>query len=127
MLSLVLVFFASACSRTIQKDRSYSLDLTKPQFTIASRDLAVPPVLGTNSAPSGEHATIVIRVQLTPARADAFQKFTREHKHQQTQLIVGSKVVAEPTIIAEISGGHFEMAFSDFDEARAVRDLLRKK
>ena len=126
VLSLLLVFLASACSRTAQRGRSYNLDPSKPQFTIAAADLAAPPVLGTNSAPSGAHATIVLRVQFTAARADAFHKFTRDHKNQQTQLVVSSKVVAEPFVVTEIPDGRVELAFSSLDEAREVRDWLIK-
>ena len=127
IFSLLLVFLGSACSRTVQTGRSYSLDPSKPQFTIASADLAAPPVLGTNSALSGAHATIILRVQFTAVKTEAFHKFTREHKNQQTQLVVGPKVVAEPTIVAEISDGRAELAFSSPDEAREVRDWLSKK
>jgi preprotein translocase subunit SecD len=116
-LCLLAVFFASACSHSPKK----------PQFTITPADLAAPAVLSTNNSPSGEHATIVLHLQFTPAKADSFQTFTRKHKGEQTQLLVGSKVVAEPTVAAEISGGRFNLAFSDLDEARAVRDLLSKK
>ena len=127
LLTLAAFVVASACSRTTQRRRSYTLDPSKPQFTIAAADLAAPPVLGTNSAPSGAHATIVLRVQFTAARADAFHKFTRDHKNQQTQLVVRSKVVAEPFVAAEIPDGQVELAFSSIDEAREVRDWLSKK
>jgi len=127
VLSMLLVLLASSCSPTVQRGPSYSLDPTKPQFTIAPADLAAPPVLGTNSTPSGEHATIVLRVQFTAAKTDAFHKFTREHKNQQTQLVVRSKVVAQPFIVTEIPDGRAELAFSSLDEAREVRDWLSKR
>jgi preprotein translocase subunit SecD len=125
--SVLVLLLASACSRTTQRGRSYTLDPSKPQFTIAAADLAAPPMLGTNSAPSGAHPTIVLRVRFTAARADAFQKFTRDHKNQQTQLVVRSKVVAEPFVAAEIPDGRVDLAFSSVDEAREVRDWLSKR
>jgi len=120
----VLVLLASACSRNAQR---YTLDPSKPQFTIAAADLAAPVVLATNSSPSGANATIVLHVQFTAAKTEAFRTFTREHMKQQTQLVVGSKVVAEPTVVAEIPDGRVDIAFSSFDDARAVRDSLSKK
>src|SRR6185369_1937321 len=127
VLSVLLVLLASACSRTTQRGRNYGLDPNKPQFTIAPADLAAAPVLGTNSGPSGAHATIVLRVEFTATRADAFHKFTRDHRNQQTQLVVRSKVVAEPFVAAEIPDGRVELAFSSIDEARGVRAWLSKK
>src|ERR1051325_16769 len=127
ILTQVLVLLASACSHTAQRGSSYSLDPSKPQCRIAAADLAAPAVLATNSSPSGANATIVLHVQFTAAKTEAFRTFTREHMKQQTQLVVGSKVVAEPTIVAEISDGRADIAFSSFDDARAVRDALSKK
>src|SRR6266481_1284198 len=127
ILSLVLVLIASACSHTPQRGRSYTLEPSKPQFTIAPADLAGPAVLATNSSPSGAHGTIVLHLQFSPAKTDAFRIFTRDHTNQQTQLVVGSKVVAEPFIVAEISDGRADLAFSSFDEARAVKGLLSRK
>jgi preprotein translocase subunit SecD len=127
ILSLVLVLIASACSRTARLGRSFALDPNKPQFLIAPADLASPAVIATNSSPSGANATIVIRVEFNADKGDEFRKFTREHLNQQTQLVVGAKVVAEPVIVAEISDGRTDMAFTAFDEAWAVRTLLSKK
>jgi preprotein translocase subunit SecD len=127
VLSVILLLLASACSRTTQRGRSYSLDPSKPQFTISPADLAAPPVLGTNSTPSGEHATIVLRIQFTAAKAEAFDKFTRDHKNQQTQLVVRSKVIARPYVAAEIPDGRVELAFSSIDDAREARVWLSKK
>jgi len=127
ILTQVLALLASGCSHSAQRGRSYTLDPTKPQFTIAAADLAAPPVLGTNSSPSGANATIVLHVQFGTAKAEAFRTFTTEHMKQQTQLVVGAMVVAEPTIVAEIRDGRADIAFSSFDEALAVKNSLSKK
>jgi preprotein translocase subunit SecD len=119
-LTPFLLLLASACSRI-------ALDPSKPHFTIAARDLAAPVVLATNSSPTGANATIVVQIQFTAAKAKAFRAFTRQHLNQQTQLVVGSKVVAEPTILAEIPDGRVDIAFSSFEDALAVRDALNKK
>ena len=123
----ILVLLASACSHTAQRGQNYTLDPSKPQFTITATDLATPAVLTTNSSPSGANATIILHVQFTVAKTEAFRTFTREHMEQQTQLVVGSKVVAEPTIVAEISDGRADIAFSSFDDALAVKNSLSKK
>jgi preprotein translocase subunit SecD len=68
-----------------------------------------------------------IHLQFTAAKTDEFRKFTREHINQQTQLLVGSKVVAEPYIRSEISGGQADIDFSSIDEARVVADNLNKR
>jgi len=122
VLSLILLLFAWACSRKTES----AVD-SKPQFTIAPADLADPPVLATNSSPSGANATVVIHLQFSPAKTDAFRKFTRKHIHQQTQLVVGSKVVAEPFILSEIPDARTDLAFSSLDEARVIKDVLSKK
>jgi preprotein translocase subunit SecD len=96
------------------------------QFTIGASDLAMPAALGTNGVGTG-HDTIVIHLQFTAAKTDEFLKFTREHMHQQTQLLVGSKVVAEPYIQSEISGGQADLDFSSIDQAQAVADSLNKR
>jgi preprotein translocase subunit SecD len=126
-LSLILILITFGCSRPVRQNRTIALDPTKPKFTIAAGDLASPAVLVTNSAPSGANATIVIPLHFTAAKTEAFRTFTREHVDQQAQLVVGSKVVAEPFIRTEISDGHAEMAFSSLEEAQAVRALLSKK
>ena len=116
-LSLVLVLCVSACSR--------KADSTK--FTIAAADLALPAEIATNSAPSGANATIVVQLQFSPATTEAFRKFTRNHIGQKTQLMVGSKIVLEPFIVAEISDGRCDLNFSSVEEAQNFKNLLSKK
>jgi len=117
---LAFALLAAACS---QKTESAT---GKPQFAIAAGDLAVPAEVGTNGAGSG-HDTIVVHLQFSAARTEAFRKFTHEHMNQQTQLVVGSKVVAEPYVVTEISDGKADLDFSSLEQARAVMDSLEKK
>ena len=121
---LAISLLASGCSHKTESSVPTN-STNKPQFTIAAADLAVPAELGTNGVGSG-HETIVIHLQFSAAKADEFRKFTREHAKQQTQLLVGSKVVAEPYINAEISGGKADIAFSSIDQAQPVADSLNK-
>ena len=128
---LAVSLFAAACSRksesTVSTSKPRSIDASKPQFTIAAADLAVPSKIGTNSAPSGTNASIVIHLQFSTEKAEEFRQFTREHLNQKMQLLVGSKVVAEPFIVAEVSGGQADLTFSSLDDAKAVADSLNKR
>src|ERR1035441_10575206 len=124
---LAISLLASACSHKTESSvpTNSTNSTNKPQFTIAAADLAVPAELGTNGVGTG-HDTIVIHLQFSAAKADEFRKFTREHVKQQIQLLVGSKVVAEPYISAEISGGKADIACSSIDQAQPVADTLNK-
>ncbi len=95
-------------------------------FTIAASDLAVPATIRTNGVGSGNE-TIVIHLQLSASRADELRVFTRDHINQDMQLLVGTKVVAEPHIVGEISGGESELSFSSAAQARDVLDLLNRR
>jgi len=97
------------------------------QFTIGAADLAVPAKVSTQAVGGDRDVVSLIHLQFTAAKADEFLKFTREHMHQQTQLLVGSKVVAEPYIQSEISGGQVDLDFSSIDQAQAVADALNKR
>ena len=127
VLSLALGVFTSACSRTAEHGRSYALNPGRPQFKIAPADLARPAVLRTNTPPSGGYAAITVQLQLTAVRTEALRKFTQEHLRQQTQWVVGSRVLAEPFIVTEVSDGRADLAFSSYDEARAARDVLNRR
>ena len=127
---LAIALLASSCSHktesAVPASELVSKDDNKPQFTIAAADLAMPAEIGTNGVRTGRE-TIVIHLQFSADKADEFRKFTREHVNQQIQLLVGSKVVAQPHIIAEISGGKADIAFSSFDQAQVVADSLNKR
>jgi hypothetical protein len=96
------------------------------QFTIGAADLAMPAALGTNGVGTGND-TIVIHLQFSASRADEFRQFTREHINQNIQILVGTEVVSEAHIIAEISSGQADLSFSSADQARAVADSLNKR
>jgi preprotein translocase subunit SecD len=122
---LAISLLASACSHKAASSVS-ATSTSKPQFTIAASDLAVPAEIGTNGVGSG-HDTVVIHLQFSASRSDEFRQFTRDHINQDIQLLVGTKVVAEPHIISEISGGKADLAFSSADQAQAVADSLNKR
>jgi preprotein translocase subunit SecD len=122
---LAISLLASACSRKTESSVP-AASTNKPKFTIAASDLAVPADLGTNGVGSG-HESIVVHLQLSASKTEAFRNFTHDHINQQTQLVVGSKVVAEPFVMSEITNGQADLSFSSADEARTVADLLSKK
>jgi preprotein translocase subunit SecD len=119
---LAISWLTSACSHKTESTGSAN----KPQFTITAADLAVPAEMGTNGMGSG-HDTIVVHLQLSAGKTDAFRNFTHDHIKQQTQLVVGSKVVAEPFVMSEITNGQADLSFSSVDEARTVAEFLSKK
>jgi RNA polymerase sigma factor (sigma-70 family) len=96
------------------------------QFTIAPADLAVPAEIVTRTVPDGRQS-VQVHLQFTKAKADEFRKFSRAHINQQTRLLVGSKVVAQPYVRAEITGPEVSLSFSSVDDAQAVVDLLTKR
>lgn len=122
---LGILLLASSCSHKTESSVS-ATSTNKPQFTIAATDLAVPAEIGTNGVGSG-HETLVIHVQFSAGRSDEFRQFTRNHINQDIQLLVGTKVVAEPHILAEISGGKADLTFSSATQAQAVADSLNKR
>jgi len=89
------------------------------QFTIAPADLAVPAEIVTQTVPDGRQS-VQVHLQFTKAKADEFRKFSRAHINQQTRLLVGSKVVAQPYVRAEITGPEVSLSFSSVDDAQAV-------
>jgi len=125
LLSLTVLGFG--CARNAPPPFAFSTpDPSKPQFRLSAADLAAPAVLGTNGSAAAGSATVVVRLQFASAKADAFRTFTREHANRQMQLIVGTNVVAEPHVVAEIKDGRAELAFSSIDQARAVQAMLGK-
>src|SRR5664279_683535 len=66
-----------------KKDSNENLNTTVttdlPKFTISASDLAVPAEVVTNSTPSSNQLTVSINLQFSNAKAEEFQKFTREH------------------------------------------------
>ena len=131
ILSLVLVLFASACSHGPERAASsgvlpIALDSSKPHFEFTASDLVVPARMATNGIGSG-HDTIVINFHLSTEKAAEFARFTQEHTNQMTQLIIDSRVVAQPFVHRPVSDGVVQLVFSSFAQAQAVETLLSEK
>lgn len=124
-LSLILVLFVSACSHKTESTTSTGT----PQFSIAVGDVASTSVeVVTDRVPSSPTQQMaVVHLEFSGAKAAEFRKFTKEHLNQKVQIMVGTKVVSEPVIRAEIPSPKIELAFPSPDEAQAVADSLSKK
>jgi preprotein translocase subunit SecD len=122
ILSLVLVLFVSACSRKAATGT--------PQFSIAAGDVvgAASVEIVTGRVPSSPtQETAVVHLQFSSAKAAEFRQFTKDHLNQKVQILVGTKVVEEPVIRAEIPSPKIELMFSSSNEAQVVTDSLSKK
>lgn len=127
---LTISLLASSCSHktaSTSTAKPISIDASKPHFTIAAADLAAPAKVSTQAVGNGRDVAISIHLKFSPAKADEFRKFTREHIQQQTQLLVGLTVVAEPIIMSEISDGQADLGFHSIDQAQSVADALNKR
>jgi len=124
-LSLLLVLFVSACSHKTESVTTAGL----PEFSIAAGDAVGTSVeTTTGSVPaSPTQAMYMVHVELSGAKGADFRKFTKDHVGQQVQIVVGTKVVQEPMIAAEIVSPKMDLLYSSKDEAQSVADLLSKK
>ena len=124
-LSLLLVLFVSACSHKTESTSTAGL----PQFSIAAGDVASTSVeTVTGSVPSSPtQAMTMVHVELSGAKGAEFRQFTKDHVNQKVQILVGTKVVQEPMIAAEIVSPKVDLLYSSKDEAQSVADLLSKK
>jgi preprotein translocase subunit SecD len=124
-LSLLLVLFLSACSHKTES----SVAPGSTEFSIAAGDVvttSVEAVTGRRpSSPTQE--MYAVRVTLSGAKSAAFRQFTKDHLNQEVQIMIGTNVVQQPVIRAEISSPKIELMFSSPDEARAIADSLSKK
>ena len=125
-LSLLLVLFVSACSH---KTESTVTSTSAPQFSIAAGDVVATSVeTTTGSVPaSPTQAMYMVHVELSSAKGAEFRQFTKDHINQQVQILIGTKVVQEPMIAAEIVSPKMDLIYSSKDEAQSVADLLSKK
>src|SRR5262245_25761543 len=101
LLSLIVVLFLPACSTKTTPTSSAGTR----QFTIKPADVASASV----TAPAPTQQKAVVHVEFSKAQAEGFRKFTKEHLDQKVQILVGTKVVAEPVIRSEIPGGKIEL------------------
>ena len=124
-LSLMLALTVSACSHKTESTPNAG----STQFSIAAGDVvstSVEVVTGrVPSSPTQEMA--VVHLEFSGAKAAAFRQFTKDHINQKVQIMVGTNVVEEPVIRAEIPSRKIELSFSSPEEARAIADSLSKK
>jgi preprotein translocase subunit SecD len=127
-LSLLLVLFVSACSHKTESNPT-STTAGLPEFTIAVGDVVSTSVeTVTGHMPSSPtQAESMVHIELSGAKGADFRKFTKDHVGQQVQILVGTKVVQEPMIAAEIVSPKIDLLYSTPAEAQSVADLLSKK
>lgn len=100
LLSLAIILFMTACSPQAESTST-------PQFSVAAGDIT-----------SASAEATVVHIEFTKPKAEAFRKFTKEHVNQKIQVVVGTKVVAEPVIRTEIPSGKIDVSFSSAEEAQ---------
>ena len=123
-LSLLLVLFVSACSHKTESNATAGL----PEFSIAVGDVvstSVETATGHASSPTQEMS--LVHIQLSSAKGAEFRQFTKDHVSQKVQILVGTKVVQEPVIFAEIESPKIDLLYSTPAEAQSIADLLSKK
>jgi preprotein translocase subunit SecD len=111
LLSLAIMLFVAACS-----PKSERTSTGTPQFSVAASDVA-----------SASAESAVVHIEFSKAKAEAFRKFTKENLDQKIQVVVGTKVVAEPVIRSEIPGGKIDVSFSSAEEAQKFAASLSQK
>ena len=119
ILSLFVIAGFSACS----PDPTSADSSETPQFAIAPADVSNASIV---ISPLQGQMTVV-RVEFSEAKAEAFRKFTKKHLDRQIQVMVGTQVVAEPIIRAEIPGGVVELRFPSPVEAQTVVTSLTQQ
>ncbi len=124
VLSLIVALLVSACSRKAIPGPMTGTAL--PQFSLAGKDLASPVEVTTNTL--GSTGSVVLRIKLSPAKAEELRRFTEEHVNQYVEMVAGSRVIMKALIHDPISGGELKVSFGPSDpSAQAVTDLLNKK
>ena len=124
-LSLLLVLFVSACSHKTES----TVTTGSTEFSIAAADVvstSVETVTG-RVVSSPTQAMSVVHVELSGPKSAEFCRFTKDHLNQKVQIMIGTNVVEEPVIRAEISSPKIELMFSSPDKAQAIADSLSKK
>ena len=111
LLGLAIMLFVTACS-----PKSERAGTGTPRFSVVASDI---------TSASAESA--VVHIEFSKARAEAFRKFTKEHLDQKIQVVVGTKVVAEPAVRSEIPGGKIDVSFSSPEDAQAFAASLSEK
>ena len=123
LLSLAAVLLFGGYSG--QSQSSPTLDA--PQFRIGAGDVAKMSkklIVGDPSIPG--QSEYRVQLGLSSARAADFQKFTQLHLNQKVQIVLGTNVVAEPIIRAEITDGKIVLN-CPADEIKKITEPFPKK
>lgn len=128
LLGLIVVLIASGCSQKTETTVGTTASVP-PQFAIVPGNVVTAWVqVVTGRVPSiPTQQVAVVRLELSGAEAARFQKFTKDHLNQKVQIVVGTNVVEEPVIAAEIPGPEIELMLPSPSRARAIAEALSKK
>jgi len=121
----MLVLLTSVCASKAQSDPPS----IKPQFVIMAGDVvstSVEVVTGRVPASPTQEMSVV-HLEFSSAKAAELRQFTKDHLNQQVQIMVGTNVVQEPMIRAEIPGAKIDLMYSSPEKAQAIAALLSKK
>jgi hypothetical protein len=113
ILSLMLVIFASACSRT-----------ALPRFSIPPGEVAATSV---EVIPAHKNTVVAVHVGLSSAMAADLRQFSKDHLKQQVQIIVGTNVVGKLVFRRPLPSTNFALFYSSRQEAQEVAELLSNK
>jgi preprotein translocase subunit SecD len=114
LLSFFIILLVTACSP--KSERASTTSTVTPQFPVAAGDVL-----------SATADSTVVHIEFSKAKAEAFRTFTKEHVDQKIQVVVATKVVAEPVIRSEIPGGKIDVSFSSAEKAQAFAASLSHK
>ncbi len=126
-LNLILLLLVAACSQEAQ--RTVVATGGTPQFAIAPADVSTTWVsVVTGRIPSSPtQETAILQLRLSGTKAAQFRDFTRAHVNHRIQVMVGTNIVEEPVIRAEIPGPNLELLFPSAKDAQAIASFLSKK
>src|ERR1035438_6537100 len=111
ILSVIVVLLVSGCSH--KTENTVTTTASVPQFPIVPGDVVNTSVDDvTGRVPwHPRQRMAVVNLEFSAAEAAKFRQFTKDHLHQKVQIMVGTNVVGEPVIEAEIPGPQMELAF----------------
>jgi preprotein translocase subunit SecD len=97
-----------------------------PQFTLHGSDIASASADVGSDGPGAtpRPGTAFVHLELARSKVEEFRRFTKEHVNHKVQIVLGTRLIAEPIVRSEISGGKFQVSFQSADEARATAKSL---
>jgi preprotein translocase subunit SecD len=97
-----------------------------PRFLLHASDIASASAAVGSDGPGAtpRPGAALVHSELARSKVEEFRRFTKEHVNHKVQILLGTRLIAEPIVRSEISGGKFEVSFQSSDEARAIAKSL---